>query len=190
MVVVKPVFAALQLAPPFVLLNTPFRYVPAYRVVGAAGSTIKAETISPSDPQLAHTAPPSGTVFVVGMKVGAFSDGRGKGAVGGVFAVGSLDGAAILAGMAVGKKACVSAAIAICVATSPAICFPRGVTVGRGVPVGAGMVVAAEVQLVNIARMLIAASTRRIVSFSDVRGSVISIHPNRAKSSRSAFGRE
>ena len=45
LVLVRPVLTGLQIPPPFVLLTTPSKYVPAYRVVGVAESIARVQII-------------------------------------------------------------------------------------------------------------------------------------------------
>src|SRR5712692_8145612 len=61
----RPVLAALQLAPPLVLLNTPMPCVPAYRVLGVCGSIAKTVIIPPSwvGPLLVHWSRPAWATF-------------------------------------------------------------------------------------------------------------------------------
>src|SRR4051794_3216360 len=57
-VLVKPVLAALQLAPLFVLLKTP-PVVPTYKVLGLSGSIARLSMAPPSGPILVHTLIPA-----------------------------------------------------------------------------------------------------------------------------------
>src|SRR2546425_4706892 len=59
LVVVSPVFPALQLPPPSVLLKTPWPEVPAYRVVGVWGSIASALIVSLCGPLVIHTLTPA-----------------------------------------------------------------------------------------------------------------------------------
>jgi hypothetical protein len=70
-----------------------------------------------------------------------------------------------LTDVAVGKKACVSAALTIWVASAGGIlAFCIGVTVGRGVSVSKGVVgVVGEVQPAKIATTMTRASTQRMM---------------------------